>query len=154
MTTYVIPQLAPLYAALGPWVEALLRVVVALCLMPHGLRTYFGMFPNTGMPVNSTKMLADVLDSEGYPPGWFWAPVIIITELILAPMLALGLFTRLVSIPIFILLLLSIRAHSKFGWFWNTQGCEYPLVWAAASLYFLVNGGGLISLDRLLGWQF
>ena len=38
MTTFVIPQLAPIYAALGPWVEALLRVVVALCLIPHGLR--------------------------------------------------------------------------------------------------------------------
>ena len=66
-------------------------------------------------------------------------------------MLALGLFTRLVSIPIFILLTLSVYEHRKFGWFWNTQGAEYPLIWAMASLYFLVNGGGVISLDHLIG---
>jgi putative oxidoreductase len=151
---YFIPQLAGLYSALGPWVEALLRVVVALCLMPHGLRSYYGMFPNTGMPINSLKMLCDVLDNEGYRPGRIWGPVIIVTELILAPMLALGLFTRLVSIPIVILLILSVKEHSKFGWFWNTQGCEYPLIWAAAALYFLVHGGGAISLDALIGLQF
>ena len=44
-TAYVFPQLASIYAALAPIVEALLRVTVALCLIPHGLRTYFGMFP-------------------------------------------------------------------------------------------------------------
>jgi putative oxidoreductase len=153
-TAYVFPQLAPLYAALGPWVEALLRVVIALCLIPHGLRIYFGWFRNTGMPLDSLKGLAGALDAQGYRPGQLWAPIIIITELILAPMLALGLFTRVVSIPIFILLALSVVAHVRDGWFWNTLGVEYPLIWAAVSLYFLVNGGGAISLDRMIGWQY
>jgi putative oxidoreductase len=154
MGSYVFPQLAGIYAALGPWAEALLRVAVGLCLIPHGLRSYYGLFPDTGMPINSMKMLTEVLDAEGYRPGKLWAPVIIITELVGGPMLALGLFTRVVSIPIAILLFLSIWEHSKFGWFWNKQGCEYPLIWALASLYFLVNGGGKISLDALIGWQF
>jgi uncharacterized membrane protein YphA (DoxX/SURF4 family) len=52
------------------------------------------------------------------------------------------------------LLALSVYEHRKFGWFWNTQGAEYPLIWAMASLYFLVNGGGVISLDHLIGWEF
>jgi putative oxidoreductase len=153
-TAYVLAQLADVYATLGPVVEALLRVTIALCLIPHGLRTYFGMFPNTGMPINSLPMLVDVLDQGGYRPGWVWGPVIVVTELISGPMLALGLFTRLVSIPVFILLALSVYEHRKFGWFWNTQGAEYPLIWAMASLFFLVNGGGVISLDHLIGWEF
>lgn len=153
-TSYVFPQLAPLYAALGPWVEALLRVAVALCLVPHGLRMSFGFFPNTGMPVNSVRMLGDVLNNEGYKPGHLWAPVIAITELICGPMLALGLLTRVVAIPIVILLVMSIVEHRKFGWFWNQQGIEYPVLWACAALYFLVHGGGPISLDALIGWQF
>lgn len=153
-TAYVFPQLATIYAALAPIVEALLRVTVALCLIPHGLRTYFGMFPNTGMPINSLPMLVDVLDQGGYRPGRLWGPVIVATELIGGPMLALGLFTRLVSVPVLILLALSVYEHRKFGWFWNTQGAEYPLIWAMASLYFLVNGGGVISLDHLIGWEF
>jgi putative oxidoreductase len=151
---YVFPQMVGVYATLGPWVEALLRVTIGLCLIPHGLRSSFGLFPDTGMPINSLKMLTDVLNTEGYRPGALWAPIIIITELVGGPMLALGLFTRPVSVPIAILLLLSIYEHSKFGWFWNKQGCEYPLIWAAASLYFLVYGGGEISLDALLGWEF
>jgi putative oxidoreductase len=154
MTTYVFPELAGLYAAFAPVVEALLRVTVGLLLVPHGLRAGFGMFPNTGMPVNSMPMLIKSLDREGYRPGRLWAPVIVATEVIGGPLLALGLFTRAVSIPIFILLALSIYAHRKDGWFWNTQGVEYPLIWAMASLYFLVHGGGTLSLDYLLGWEF
>jgi uncharacterized membrane protein YphA (DoxX/SURF4 family) len=34
------------------------------------------------------------------------------------------------------------------------QGIEYPLLWTVAVLYFLINGGGAISLDAWLGWQF
>lgn len=154
MTGYVFPQLAGVYAILLPWVEALLRVIIALCLIPHGLRSCFGMFPETGMPIKSLKMLGDVLDGAGYRPGKLWGPIIVITELVGGPMLALGLFTRPVSIAVFILLVLSVREHAKFGWFWNKQGAEYPLIWAAASLYFLVRGGGPISLDALIGWQF
>jgi putative oxidoreductase len=153
-TTLVFPQLAEVYAALSPWADALLRITVALCLVPHGLRTYFGMFPNTGMPINSLPMLVDVLDKGGYWPGRIWGPVIIITELIGGPMLALGLFTRPAAVPIFILLALSVHEHRKFGWFWNTQGAEYPLIWAVAAFYILIHGGGTISLDYLIGWEF
>jgi uncharacterized membrane protein YphA (DoxX/SURF4 family) len=112
------------------------------------------MFPNTGMPINSLPMFVGILDHQGYRPGRLWGPIVIITELIGGPMLALGLFTRLVSIPIFILLVLSVREHRKDGWFWNTQGMEYPLIWAMGSLYFLIHGGGTLSLDHLIGWEF
>ncbi|HEY4773604.1 MAG TPA: DoxX family protein [Xanthobacteraceae bacterium] len=152
--TLVFPQLGAVYQTLGPWVEALMRVTVALCLVPHGLRIGFGMFPNTGMPLRSMRMLADMLDGAGYRPGRLWAPIIILTEVIGGPLLALGLFTRPVSVPIFILLVMSVVDHKKDGWFWNTLGIEYPLLWATASLYFLVHGGGAVSLDRLIGWEF
>jgi len=153
-TVYVFPRLAEIYAALLPWAEVATRVVAGLCLVPHGLRAGFGFFPNSGAPVLSLQMLNDMLDKLGYRPGKFWGPVIIATELIGGPLLALGLFTRPVSIPIFILLALSVYEHIKDGWFWNTLGVEYPLMWAAVSLYFLLNGGGPISLDHLIGWEF
>jgi putative oxidoreductase len=154
MTTLVFPQLALLYAALGPWSEALLRFLVGLCLIAHGLRIGYGFFPNTGMPPSSLTTFARVLQKTGYHPGKLWSPTIVLTELIGGPLLALGLFTRLVSIPIFILLAMSVVEHRKDGWFWNTLGIEYPLIWAAAALYFLVHGGGHISLDRVIGWEF
>jgi len=51
---------------------------------------------------------------------------------------------------------LSAYDHAKYdGYFWNKTGVEYPAMWATVALYFLVNGGGAISLDHLLlGWEF
>ncbi len=77
----IFPQLAGIYTALGPWVEALLRVLVGVCLIPHGLRIC-GFFPNTGMPPMSLKKLGNVLAKSGYRPGQFWVRVVVATEII------------------------------------------------------------------------
>ena len=34
------------------------------------------------------------------------------------------------------------------------MGLEYTLMWTVATFYFLVRGGGPISLDHLIGWAF
>ena len=40
------------------------------------------------------------------------------------------------------------------GYFCNTLGLEYTLMWTVAVFYFLVHGGGLYSLDHfLIGWE-
>src|SRR6266508_3009319 len=101
------PQLGPVYQALFPWAEALLRAVVGLALVPHGLRNTFGMFPSTGVQSHNLTELAKQLDRDGYRPGKFWAPAISLTPLVAGPMLALGLFTRLAACPIVIFLLVS-----------------------------------------------
>lgn len=149
----ILPQLAGFYAAAAPLAEALLRVVVGLSLVPHGLRMSMGYFPNSGGPVSNVQQFAAFLDQAGYRPGKLWAWIIVVTELVGGPMLALGLFTRPVAIPIVILLALSIWEHRR-GFFWNQGGFEYPLLWTAAALYFLANGGGRYSLDALIGRAF
>jgi putative oxidoreductase len=137
---------------LASWAEALLRAVVGLALVPHGLRNTFGMFPNTGQPARSVKMLAEQLDRTGWRPGALWAPLISATLLLAGPMLALGLFTRAAALPIVIFLFASCVERWRVGrYFWNTLGLEYTLMWAVAALYFLIHGGGDVSLDRVLG---
>ncbi len=153
-TTYVFPQLASLYATLGPWAEALLRVAVGALLIPHALRNLLGLWPNTGAPVKNFREFTGLLEQIGYRPGVFWGWLVILTELVAGPLLILGLFTRPAAVPILILMILSIRTHKQFGWFWNAQGIEYPVMWTVATLYFLINGAGPISLDAWLGWQF
>jgi putative oxidoreductase len=152
-SSLIVPQLAGLYAAAAPLAEMLLRVVVGLSLVPHGLRMSMGFFPTSGGPVNNVRDFAKLLDNGGYRPGRLWAWVIVVTELVGGSMLALGLFTRPVAIPIVVLLALSIWEHRK-GFFWNQGGFEYPLLWTAAALYFLANGGGAYSLDALIGRAF
>jgi len=150
-TLLVFPQLGPLYQSFAPWAEALLRAVVGLALVPHGLRNTFGMFPSTGVQSHNLTELARQLDRDGYRPGKFWSPAISITQLLCGPMLALGLFTRLVACPIVIFLVVSNYERWRVGgYFWNKTGLEYTLMWTVAALYFLVHGGGTISVDHLL----
>ena len=155
-TPLILPALGPLYQMLGPWVEALLRFIVGMALVPHGLRMCLGYFKGTGIPISSVHGVAETFERKGYRPAWFWAYGVVLTQFVAAPLFALGLFTRPMAVPIFILLALSAYDHAKYdGYFWNRSGVEYPAMWAAGALYFLINGGGSISLDHcLLGWEF
>ena len=150
-TPLIFPQLGPVYQALFPWAEALLRAVVGLTLVPHGLRSTFGMFPSTGAQSHNLTEFANELDRGGYHPGKFWARAIVLTQLVAGPMLALGLFTRLAALPIFVFLM--VTNHERWrvgGFFWTSMGLEFTLMWSVAALYFLVHGGGAISVDHLL----
>jgi len=155
-TPLIVPQLSHLYHSLAPWAEAALRAIVGLALVPHGLRNTFGMFPSTGVRSHNLTELAQQLDTDGYRPGKFWAPAISITQLAGGPMLALGLFTRPVALVILIFLIVADCERWRVGkYFWNQLGLEYTLMWTIVALYFLVHGGGAISLDHLLiGRQF
>ncbi|MDO8874808.1 MAG: DoxX family protein [Pseudolabrys sp.] len=144
-------QFGGLYQTVGPLAEAGLRVVVGLALVPHGLRMTFGFFPNTGQPLRNVRMLADYLDKQGYRLGKAWALAISTTQLVGGPLLALGLFTRLAAVPIVLFLLVSNIERWRVGkYFWNQLGLEYTLMWTIAAFYFLANGGGAYSLDRLI----
>jgi putative oxidoreductase len=150
-TPLIVPGLANLYAALAPVAEALLRVVVGLALVPHGLRMAFGCFAGTGLEAGNLREFAARLDRDGYRPGRLWAPAIAITELICGPLLALGLFTRPAAVPIVVFLAVSnVERWRVGGFFWNTLGLEYTLLWTVAALFFLVHGGGFYSLDGVL----
>jgi putative oxidoreductase len=150
-TPLIVPGLANVYAALAPFAEALLRVVVGLALVPHGLRMTFGYFAGSGLKVGNLRELAAQLDQSGYRPGWFWAPAISVTELVCGPLLALGLFTRPAAVPIVVFLAVAnVERWRVGGYFWNTLGLEYTLLWTVAAFYFLVHGGGLYSLDHVL----
>jgi len=151
----VIPQLAPLYAVLAPATEALLRAVVGIALVPHGLRLFYGWFPGTGVDLGSFAAFCAMLDRSGYRPTWIWGALVYLTEFVGGPLLALGLFTRPAALAVSVLMCLSVVEHVRDGYFWNRQGIEYPAMWTAGALYFLANGGGPISLDRLvLGFAF
>jgi len=150
-TPLIIPQLGGLYQALAPWTELLLRLSVGLAMVPHGLRNTFGFWPSTGIRSHNLTQLAQQLDGDGYRPGKFWAPAISITQLVGGPLLALGLFTRPAALAILIFLIVSNYERWRVGgYFWNKLGLEYTLMWTLGALYFLVHGGGAISLDHLL----
>jgi putative oxidoreductase len=137
----VIPALGSLYRALAPFTMLLIRLVAGLSLVPHGYPKLF---------VNPERS-ATFLEQSGFRPGLFWAIVLGSTEFFGGLLLAAGLFTRIVCVPIFIFLSAAVFHHSQFGFVWNNQGFEYPLFWAIVVFHFLVNGGGRCSVDAMLG---
>ena len=148
----IFPALGSLYQVLAPWTEVLLRASVGLALVPHGLRNTFGFWPSTGVRAHNLRQLGEQLDEDGYRPGKFWAPAISITQLVGGPLLALGLFTRPAAFAVVVFLVVSNYERWRVGgYFWNRTGLEYTLMWTLAALYFLIHGGGALSLDRLLG---
>ena len=150
-TPLIFAQLGPLYDALFPWAEMLLRAMVGLTLVPHGLRSAFGMFPSTGGQSHNMTEFVDEIERGGYRPGKFWAPAIILTQLVAGPTLALGLFTRLAACPIVVFLIVTNYERWRVGgFFWNKMGLEFTLLWTVAAFYFLVHGAGRISVDHLM----
>jgi len=146
--------LSSLYQTLSPLAYVLLRLAVGLALVPHGLRNTFGFFPNTGVRALNLTDLAAQLDRDGYRPGKFWAPAISLTLLVGGPLVALGLFTRPAAAVVLIYLLVADVERWRVGrYFWNKLGLEYTLMWTIATFYVLVHGGGLYSLDHVIGWE-
>jgi putative oxidoreductase len=150
------PGLGPAYAALTQGAAALLRVICGLALIPHGLRCFFGFFPNSGSRILTPDLLAKGIERSGFRPGRMWLPIIALVQFVAGPALALGLFTRPAALLVFIFLLGAAYDHARFdGYFWNKLGVEYPAIWAAVALFFIGAGGGALSLDHLvLGWEF
>jgi putative oxidoreductase len=153
--TLLVPSFGPIYEALAPWTYALLRAWIGLALVPHALRNTFGFFPTTGVRSHNLTELSAQLDRDGWRPGKVWAPAISLTQFVAGSLLAAGLFTRAAAVPIVIFLITTNFERWRVGkYFWNQLGLEYTLMWTIAAIYVLVHGGGLISLDHLLGRAF
>ena len=67
------------------------------------------------------------------------------------PTLGIGLC----ALAILVFLIVTNFERWRVGkYFWNQLGLEYTVMWTVATTYFLVHGGGRISLDHLIGRAF
>src|SRR5215471_1655433 len=107
-------QLGAVYAAGLPWAAAFLRVLSGLMLIPHGMRAFFGYFPNTGSRILSPALLAAGLERSGFRPGRAWIWVVAVVEFGAGPLLAVGLFTRPAALLIAIFFLGAAYDHARF----------------------------------------
>jgi putative oxidoreductase len=130
--------------AAGPWTLSLLRFLAGLSMAMHG-------WVHINADMSGT---ADYFEGEGFSPGLFWAWAVTLTELIGGICLALGLATRIAAVPILLFLITAVFYHSRNGFYWDQGGFEYPLMWAAVVLVFLIKGGGRASVDQLIGRSF
>jgi len=143
---YYVPALGGIYATLNDYAEAILRIGLGGILIPHGCQKLFGLFGGMGLSGN-----AALFDRIGYSPGMFWGTLVGCTELIGGILLILGLFTRFAAAAVLIFMIVAVKFTSAKGFFWSNGGFEFPLLLGLCALFFLIRGGGPLSLDRMIG---
>jgi putative oxidoreductase len=145
-----IPAFGGLYAFGERYTETILRIGLAAVLIPKGLQKVFGMFGGMGLWRN-----AELFDKLGYGPGMFWGSLVGFTELIGGILLLIGLFVRPAALAVVIFMIVAIQFTSgRGGWFWATQGAEFPWLIFIVALVLLIRGAGAISVDSQMRKEF
>lgn len=107
----------------------LLRVSVAIVFLAHAVVRIFN---------SSIGQFGEFMESKGFTHGVAWVCAITAFEIIGGILLALGYFTKLLSIGfIFLLVVGIVLIHASLGWFvgeHGTGGCEYSFVLIVALL--------------------
>lgn len=125
----------------------LLRLTVGLTLAAHGAQKLFGWFGGPGLDATGQG-----LAMLGFHPGRRHALMAGLVESGGGLLLALGFLTSVGAAVVFsVMLVASVSAHLKQGFFITSGGYEYTLVLGAAGLTVAFTGPGALSFDALLG---
>jgi putative oxidoreductase len=138
----IFPGLARFYRALSPYAYDFMRFSTGAVLVPHGIQKLF---------FKSLGTYAVAIGKAGLPLPLVLAVLVFFTESVAALCLALGLFTRLAALMIWIemtVIIVVFQWHN--GYFWTDRGYEYALLWWLLCLAIFFRGGGALSLDRFL----
>jgi putative oxidoreductase len=131
-----MPDWAELRHTWEPRMLSLLRIVVGLLFLQHGLNKFFG-FPTSPLAHHPSVLLSLV-------PG-----LAAILETLGSILIILGLFTRPAA---FILsgemAFAYFMVHAPRSFFPFSNGGDSAVLYCFVFLYFFVAGGGVWSLDR------
>ncbi|GAB4375440.1 MAG: hypothetical protein Kow00121_21200 [Elainellaceae cyanobacterium] len=134
------PNLVPNYWSQTAW--AILRVVAGLVMVHNGIDKL----------ANIESFAQAYVEVIGLPFPLFFSYIAAYTELIGAPLLALGLLTRPAAAGLFSTMLVAMYHHVLVAGL-SIPYLELSMLYAACFLFFLVNGAGLFSADALIsGW--
>ena len=141
----LFPGLAGLYQGFAPYSYAFMRFAAGAVLVPHGIQKIVN---------HSAEGLSKAIAAHGLPLPLVLAYCAIFAESVGATCLALGLFTRVAAVLLWIEMSVIIVVFQwEFGYFWTNRGFEYALLWWLLYLAIFFKGGGRYSIDRKLGWE-
>jgi putative oxidoreductase len=142
-------QLARLVRTDGDVAPLLLRVTLALVMLPHGAQKLLGWFGGHGFE----GTMGFLTGAAGLP--WLVALVVILAESVGALALLAGVFTRVAAAGIGAVMVGAIATvHLQHGFFMNWtgaqagEGFEFHLLVLGIVAALLVRGGGALSADR------
>ena len=131
------------------WGVTILRLVVGLVFMAHGLPK---LIPIWG---GSPARTAELFGAVGLQPALILVLVVGVIELLGGAALFVGVFTRLMALPLVIEMMVAIwKVHLPHGFFLNFavepgagNGYEFSLVLISALLCLVFAGPGALSID-------
>lgn len=111
----------------------------------------YGFYEPAMTKWSDISSVAEWFGSIGIPLPTLNAYLAASTEILGVVLLALGLFTRLISIPLIIVMIVAITTvHLSNGFSAGNNGYEIPLYYMLFLALFASLGAGKLSLDHLL----
>ena len=123
----------------------------SLSLLLARIAVAYGFYEPAMMKWSDIHSVAEWFGSMGIPFPTLNAYLAATTEVLGVLFLVLGLFTRLISIPLmFIMLIAILTVHLSNGFSAGTNGFEIPLYYMLFLFIFFAHGAGKFSLDHFL----
>ena len=122
----------------------------SLSLLLARVAVAYGFYEPAMMKWNNITSVAEWFGSMGIPFTLFNAYLVATTEMVGIVFLILGLFTRAISIPLMVIMVVAITTvHLSHGFNAASNGFEIPLYYMLFLFIFLAHGAGRFSLDHL-----
>jgi len=134
-----------------PLTKKILSQGQSLSLLLARLAVAYGFYDPAMQKWSDIKSVADWFGTIGIPFPTLNAYMAASTELLGIVLLTLGLFTRLISIPLMVIMVVAITTvHLAHGFAAGDNGFEIPLYYMLFLAIFASYGAGKFSLDHLL----
>ena len=131
------PNISPDFWQQTSW--AILRAVIGIVMIHNG----------TDKLANIESFAEAYVAYIGLPFPVFFSYIAAFTELIGAPLLILGLFTRPAALGLFATMCVAMYHHVLVAGL-SIPYLELSAIYAASFLFFTINGAGLFSTDALI----
>ena len=123
----------------------------SLSLLLARLVVAYGFYDPAIKKWQDIDSIATWFGSMGIPFPTLNAYMAATTELLGVILLTLGLFTRLISVPLMVVMVVAITTvHLAHGYSAGDNGFEIPLYYMLFLFIFTAHGAGQYSLDQLI----
>ena len=134
-----------------PFTKNILSCGQSLSLLLARLAVAYGFYEPAMQKWSDMGAIATWFGTMGIPFPTLNAYMAATTELLGVILLTLGLFTRLISIPLIVVMIVAIMTvHLAHGFSAGDNGFEIPLYYMLFLSIFASFGAGKFSLDHLL----
>ena len=132
-------------------VEPVLEKLQSVSLLFLRLILAYGFYGPAAMKWSDISSVAEWFGSMGYPLPTLQAYLAASTEALGVLLLTLGLATRLISIPLIIVMIVAIvTVHLPHGFSSGDNGFEIPLYYMLMLFVLVTHGAGKFSVDYFL----